>query len=104
MLQAYEGYLQGGQIHPLRPLINTQERRRVIITVLDEPHREDAQQNPTAWLEDLNRLIEESKAEEKKLRLEWLDRLEESVRLSMDEELNYIPRTSEMRNPLGLID
>jgi len=60
MLQAYEGYLQRGQIYPLRPLINTQDRRRVIITVLDEPHREDAQPNPTAWLDEFNRLLDES--------------------------------------------
>ena len=60
MLQAYEGYLQGGQIYSLRPMINTQDRRRVIITVLDEPHEEHAQPGPDAWLDVFNRLLEES--------------------------------------------
>ena len=47
MLQAYEGYLERGQIHPLRPLLNMQGRRRVIITVLDEPFNE----RPDTWAE-----------------------------------------------------
>ena len=62
-MRAYEGYLQGGQIHTLTPLFNTQERRRVIITVLDEPHREVTQERPPAWLDEFNRLLEESKDE-----------------------------------------
>ena len=60
MLQTYEGYLQSGQIHTLTPLLNTQERRRVIITVLNELHREETQPSPAVWLEEFNRLLEES--------------------------------------------
>ena len=52
MLQAYEGYLERGQIYPLRPLLNMQGRRRVIITVLDEPLRE----KPDTWAE-LDKII-----------------------------------------------
>jgi hypothetical protein len=86
LLQVYEGYLEKGQIIPIIPFINTQDRRRVIITVLDEPHRD------TAFVE------------EARLRAQWLDRLEESVRLSMDEDLHFLPRSKEMRKPLGLSD
>ena len=60
MMQAYEGYLQRGRIYPLRPLTNTQDRRRVIITVLDEMHGEETQPNPAAWLDEFNRLLDES--------------------------------------------
>ena len=60
MLQAYEGYLQRGQIYSLMPLINTQDCRRVIITVLDEPNKGDAQTNSPTWLDEFNRLLDES--------------------------------------------
>jgi len=40
MLQAYEGYLERGQVYPIGPLTGIQGRRRVIITILDEPTRE----------------------------------------------------------------
>ena len=46
----------------------------------------------------------EEKAEENEDCLEWLDRLEESVRSSMNEELHYIQRSKEMRKLLGLND
>ena len=68
MLQAYEGYLDKGRVYPLGPLGGIRGRRRVIITVLDESDREDIQPNPTAWLDEFNRLLEESGDE--KLRME----------------------------------
>ena len=37
MLQAYEGYLEKGRFYPLGPSVSIQGRRRVIITLLDEP-------------------------------------------------------------------
>jgi hypothetical protein len=37
MLQAYEGYIEKGNILPIGLLSNVKERQRVIITVLDEP-------------------------------------------------------------------
>ena len=52
MLQAYEGYLEKGRFYPIGPPINVQGRRRVIITVLDEPtpeQKETPQAN--AWRE-----------------------------------------------------
>jgi hypothetical protein len=60
MLQAYEGYLDKGRVYPLGSLASVRGRRRVIITVLDEPHREDTQPSPTAWLDEFNRLLDES--------------------------------------------
>ena len=60
LLKSYEGYLQKGQIYPLRPLINTHERVRVIITVLDEPLMGDIQHKPALWLDEFNRLLNDS--------------------------------------------
>ena len=36
MLQAYEGYLEGGRFYPAGQPVNLQGRRRVIVTVMDE--------------------------------------------------------------------
>ena len=47
MLQAYEGYLEKGRVFPLMPLAGLQGRRRVIITVLDEP----INKKPDTWAE-----------------------------------------------------
>ena len=47
MLQAYEGYLEEGRVIPLMPIASSQGRRRVIITVLDEPVSE----KPDTWAE-----------------------------------------------------
>ena len=66
-VQAYEGFLEGGQIFPLIPLVNVKGRRRVIITVLDEPIEEN-QPSPPEWLNEFNRLLDESGDE--KLRME----------------------------------
>ena len=52
MLHAYEGYLEKGKIHSNVPLLNTKNRLRVIITVLDEPMPE--KQN--TW-EELDKVI-----------------------------------------------
>ena len=52
MLQAYEGYLEKGQVFPIGPLVGIQGRRRVIITVLDEPARE----KPGTW-DELDKIV-----------------------------------------------
>ena len=46
MLQAYEGYFENGQFYPIGPA-SIQDRRRVIVTVLDEPMNE----KPNTWAE-----------------------------------------------------
>ncbi len=52
MLQAYEGYIEKGHIYPVLPLKEIKGRRRVIITVLDEPAN-DKKEKPQAkaWRE-----------------------------------------------------
>ena len=45
-----------------------------------------------------------AKEEEKKLRIEYLKKLKEAVALSMDEELIYVPRSKEMREPVIFAD
>jgi len=40
MLRAYEGYFEKGRFYPVGASIDIQGRRRVILTVLDDPPRE----------------------------------------------------------------
>ena len=54
MLQAYEGYLEKGQVYPISPLANIKGRRRVIITILDEP----ALEKRNTWNE-LDKIVSE---------------------------------------------
>ena len=54
MLQAYEGYLEKGQVYPISPLVKIEGRRRVIITILDEPMHE----KPNTWAE-LDNIVSE---------------------------------------------
>ena len=41
MLRAYEGYFEKGKFYPIGAPVSIEERRRVIITVLDEPAFEE---------------------------------------------------------------
>ena len=45
--QAFDGYVENGQIYPHRLLANIRGRRRVIVTILDEPIEE----KPDTWAE-----------------------------------------------------
>jgi len=52
MLQAYEGYLEEGRFIPIGSSVSIQGRRRVIVTVLDEPVAEqDETLQAKAWRE-----------------------------------------------------
>jgi hypothetical protein len=89
-MQAYEGYLEKGNIYPIAPLKGIPGRRRVIITVLDEPTREKA---------DTVRAKEAAK-EDKELRMAWLNQLHKAVDASMGEDLPDLPPRQPMRAPL----
>ena len=51
-MQAYEGYFINGQFYTAGRNVRIPERRRAIITVLDEPIQHNA--NAAAWLEFLD--------------------------------------------------
>jgi hypothetical protein len=58
-MQAYEGYFENGQFVSLRPG-RIPERKRVILTVLDEPVRtaEEINEHAQAWREFLDAIAE----------------------------------------------
>jgi len=86
-VQAFEGYWENGTFYSLGQPVRVTGRQRAILTLLDEPARE----------------IETSSKES---RIEWLERLEAAIDLSMDEELPDWPfqRSKDMRSPHGLRD
>lgn len=63
MLRAYEGYLEKGRFFPIGKPVSIQGRRRVIVTVLDEPTPEAKEtSHATAWrkfFEEVNASSEE---------------------------------------------
>ena len=52
-MQAYEGYLDNGRFIPIGKPVNFSEKRRVILTVFDEPVEEKSI-NTEAWKEFLS--------------------------------------------------
>ena len=60
MLQAYEGYLEEGQVYTVMPLVRVKNRRRVIITVLDEPAQDSETVQRVAALDKFFAEIEAS--------------------------------------------
>jgi len=80
-VQAFEGYWENGRFYPLEQVVSQAGRLRAILTVLNEPVRED-------------------KAVSGESCIEWLNRLNEAVALSLDEDLPDIPRSKSMRPPL----
>ncbi len=82
-LQSYEGYIRDGLVYPVGELPPFKNDRRVYILIPNEPE-------PTI------------SASDKEKRLARLAKLHQSIENSMDEELNYIPRSAEMRTPIDL--
>ena len=83
--QAYEGYVESGQFYPKEIPIRLSGRFRAVLTVLDVPVQSTTSSIP---------------------RMEWLNRLEAAVALSVDEELPDWPfeRSKAMHPPLDLMD
>ena len=81
-MQAYSAYYDGGKFIPTEP-VKIPKGSKVVVTVIDFP------------VEKVSKIEDNVKNN-----LEWLDDLEEAVRLSMDEELPYIPRLKSVREPL----
>ena len=83
--QAFEGYWENGSFHsPGRP-IQVKGKKRAILTLLDEPER-------------IIKLATDD------TRVQWLNRLDEALKLSTGEDLHDSPPRQPMREPHGLTD
>jgi len=84
-VQAYEGYVEGNRFYPTEKPLSVSGRFLAVLTVIDAPVQ-----------------VENRQAQ----RMEWLNRLEEAVANSSDEELPDWPfeRSKEMRPPLDFAD
>ena len=70
-VQAYEGYVEGGQFYPIEKPISLDGRFRAVLTVLDIPMEEDVSVD---WVDDLINMIQEDTSE--KLRVEDFPRMD----------------------------
>jgi len=55
MMQAYEGYFQDGRFYAAGTAVRIPERRRIILTVLDEPARDE---NAALRLDAIGKFLE----------------------------------------------
>lgn len=63
-MQAVEGYFENGRFFVIGQAAPVPERRRVIVTVLDEPAQSTKHEDTRAWLDEFDRLVDESSHEE----------------------------------------
>ena len=85
--QAYEGYFENGFFYSSGQTIKLPERRRVYITVLDEPAD-----------------ICNTESTQKRRRSAQLSEIKKMISLSMDEELPFSNRSTDVREPINLSD
>ena len=62
-MQAYEGYVENGQFHPVGKVIRTPGRRRAFVTVLDEPVTSSKVEDDKAFWAEFDRMTAESVSE-----------------------------------------
>ena len=70
-VQAYEGYIEGGQFYPKEKPISLTGRFRAILTVLDIPAQDETS---TDWVDELVRIVNEDTSE--KLHMEDFPRMD----------------------------
>ena len=70
-VQAYEGYIEGGQFYPKEKPINLAGRFRAVLTILDIPPLEDTS---TDWADELVNMVKKDTSE--KLRMEDFPRMD----------------------------
>ena len=71
--QAYEGYFNNGQFYVSGKAVRIPGRRRAVLTIFSEQVQEDKDVNPSAWLDDFRKMVDESAGE--KLRMEDFPRM-----------------------------
>ena len=101
--QAYEGYFENGRFYTAGRVISIPERRRVTITVMDEPvDAGNAKEKEIAFWEAFDQLAKDVKDEDKAQRAEGIKRLDQAIRAALDEELPDFKRQPHMREPIEL--
>ena len=58
--QAYEGYFEGGNFYTAGKPLRIPERRKVYITIFNEPVHNISSATAPDWLSELHQLLEES--------------------------------------------
>ena len=58
--QAYEGYFESGEFYTAGKPLRIPERRKVYITIFNEPAQNIPPTTTPSWLDELHQLLEES--------------------------------------------
>jgi len=72
--QAYEGYFESGKFYTAGKPLSIPERRKVYITILNEPVQDTPPATTPNWLGELHQLLDESGDE--KLNIEDFPRMD----------------------------
>jgi len=72
--QAYEGYFESGKFYTAGKPLRIPERRKVYITIFNEPVQNTPPAPAPSWLDELHQLLEESGDE--KLNIEDFPRMD----------------------------
>jgi len=72
--QAYEGYFESGKFYTAGKPLRIPERRKVLITIFDEPVQNASHATAPKWLGELHQLLENSGDE--KLSMEDFPRMD----------------------------
>ena len=102
-VQAYVGYWENERFYPLDKPVRMVGKQKAILTFLDDDSSEPIAQpiQKSEIPSEFNSLVEKVGTKKARERIDWINRLEAAVEQSLDEELVYIPRSKEMRQPLN---
>jgi hypothetical protein len=80
-VQAYDGYFENGRFHTLGRTVYIPERRRVFLTVLEEPPTQLDNKNKKNFWAEFDKMVDESAEENKILCEENFQRLRSGRKL-----------------------
>jgi ribosomal protein L10 len=105
-VQAYVGYWENERFYPLEQPVRKAGKQKAILTFLDDSSSEPVPQSiqKSEIPSEFTSLAEKVGVIKAQERIDWLNRLEAAVEQSLDEEMVYIPRSKEMRQPLNFGD
>ena len=92
LAQAYEGYFRNGEFYTAEQTIRIPEGKKVFITIFDE------------FITDIENKEESQGIKDKDIRIKWIEKMNDALKFSLNENLPDMTRSTVMREPIGLSD
>jgi len=106
-MQAYEGYFEDGRFYPVGSITSKPGRIKAFIILDEQIEPSKPSQRPKDderfWIK-FHHQAEEVKTQNRKLRADWIKKMDEAVDLSLNEELPDFSRSTTMREPICMTD